>query len=502
MSANGENSCQVGHSRSGVFHRDDIDDANSIYNSSNMGKMGESGMPQADGKNLSQESIRFCLFPLSLTGRAIKWLVEHNNNSIKSWEELVMAFHERFFPPSRMMKQRDDIHNFKQKEGEPIHESWIRFKRCLRKCPTHGLPGELLLQYFYRSLESVNKGIADQLVLGGIMLQSFEVASFLLDGMTKVNQAWYTKDDQVSPLCFWLTQEQIKKERERDENIKKMLSQMEILQEHMNGTRGVFRVEEGSSSGYSRPGENQGWNSRRYEKGFHPRYQPLGGNKGWNYYSGKEPMRCWQDGDERDDQEEDHTHLSESPKSKGSAVVLGKVNSHVDAINMLEGKLSLLSAQLTSKTLMDYSERELAVVTRSGKVEIGNVMEDEDPQKHEEGQGVEEQDLPIRQNLTKEPQEKAEQKVQAPKIIHPLPKIPPPFPQRLKKKNENAKFKKFLSVFKSLSINLPLVEALLGMSGYAKLRKELVTKKRSLDYETIEVPHSCSAIMTNDSITK
>jgi len=105
------------------------------------------------------------------------------------------------------------------------------------------------------------------------MLQSFKEASFLLDGMTKVNQTWYTKVDQVSPLCFILMQEQLDKEKERDENIKKMLSQMELLQEHMKGTHGVFRVEEGSSFGYSRLGENQGWNSKRYEEGFHPRYQ-------------------------------------------------------------------------------------------------------------------------------------------------------------------------------------------------------------------------------------
>ncbi|XP_049346837.1 uncharacterized protein LOC125811400 [Solanum verrucosum] len=40
------------------------------------------------------------------------------------------------------------------------------------------------------------------------------------------------------------------------------------------------------------------------------------------------------------------------------------------------------------------------------------------------------------------------------------------------------------------------------MSGYAKFMNKLVTKKRSLDYETIELPHSCSAIMTSDSIPK
>ncbi|XP_049410637.1 uncharacterized protein LOC125873832 [Solanum stenotomum] len=70
------------------------------------------------------------------------------------------------------------------------------------------------------------------------------------------------------------------------------------------------------------------------------------------------------------------------------------------------------------------------------------------------------------------------------------------------KKNEDEKFKKFVSMFKTLSINLPLVEALLEMLGYAKFMKELVTKKRSMDFETIKVSHNCSAIMTSEMIIK
>ncbi|XP_075112494.1 uncharacterized protein LOC107767746 [Nicotiana tabacum] len=48
---------------------------------------------------------------------------------------------------------------------------------------------------------------------------------------------------------------------------------------------------------------------------------------------------------------------------------------------------------------------------------------------------------------------------------------------------------------KSLSINVPLVEALEQMSGYAKFMKNLVTKKRSMDYETIKMTHQVSAIV-------
>ncbi|KAH0665583.1 hypothetical protein KY285_026789 [Solanum tuberosum] len=211
-----------------------------------------------------------------------------------------------------------------------------------------------------------------------------------------------------------------------------MLSQMEVIHEHMKGTYGVFRVEEGSPSGYLRPGENQGWNSKRiewgsssshlrlrenqgwnstrYEEDFHPCYQQRGINQGGNHYRSEEARRYSHDWVEQDNHREDCTQLSESSRSKRSAsspwvndllssildkvegsddLLIGmrddfsslnnKVNSHADSIKTLEGQLSLLSAKLTSRTLMEDNERGVDVVTHSGKMTKGNVMEDEDP---------------------------------------------------------------------------------------------------------------------------
>ncbi|XP_049368011.1 uncharacterized protein LOC125832868 [Solanum verrucosum] len=73
-------------------------------------------------------------------------------------------------------------------------------------------------------------------------------------------------------------------------------------------------------------------------------------------------------------------------------------------------------------------------------------MKNEDAQKHEEGEGMEEQELLIHKNIAKEPQKEVEQHVQIPKVMQPLPKIPPPFAQCLKKKNEDEKFKKFFAI--------------------------------------------------------
>uniref|UniRef100_M1DCC9 mRNA expressed from retrotransposon-like gene n=1 Tax=Solanum tuberosum TaxID=4113 RepID=M1DCC9_SOLTU len=152
------------------------------------------------------------------------------------------------------------------------------------------------------------------------------------------------------------------------------------------------------------------------------------------------------------------------------------------------------------RTLVEDGDRDLVVVTRSGKVVVGDMEGNDEAQAHEEDKGIEEEEILIQQSIAKESQKDLEKINTISKRVQPLPKIPPPFTQRLKKKNEDEGFKKFLSMFKTLSINLLLLEALFEMLGYAKFMKELVTKNRSLDFETIEVSHSSSTIMPNEMI--
>ena len=64
-----------------------------------------------------------------------------------------------------------------------------------------------------------------------------------------------------------------------------------------------------------------------------------------------------------------------------------------------------------------------------------------------------------------------------PKMVTPMPRPPPPFPQRLVKKVEDGIYRRFITMLKQLSIYVPLVEALEQMPSYAKFMKDLVTKK-------------------------
>ncbi|XP_070041588.1 uncharacterized protein [Nicotiana tomentosiformis] len=82
-----------------------------------------------------------------------------------------------------------------------------------------------------------------------------------------------------------------------------------------------------------------------------------------------------------------------------------------------------------------------------------------------------------------------------PKAKAPMPRPPPSYPQRLAKQNGENQFKTFIDMMKSLSINVTFVEALEQMSGYAKFTNDLVTKKPSMNYETIKLTHQVSIIV-------
>lgn len=110
-------------------------------------------------------------------------------------------------------------------------------------------------------------------------------------------------------LFLRMKKKQLDKEKDGVENIKRMLSQMEILQEHMKGKYALYHLEEDSSSAWLQSGENQGWNNRNNEKSFHPHHQQQGN---------KYPRKYDQDWVEYNVHEEYHTNASESPRSKKS----------------------------------------------------------------------------------------------------------------------------------------------------------------------------------------
>ncbi|XP_057734327.1 uncharacterized protein LOC130949693 [Arachis stenosperma] len=158
------------------------------------------------------------------------------------------------------------------------------------------------------------------------------------------------------------------------------------------------------------------------------------------------------------------------------------------AIKKLETQIGYLFKQLSNHNFCNNNksskEEECQAITlRSGKElkELSQKPQEEDStEKGEEQDGV--------QTPTSSPQkEKGMPKLNISRA---------PYPQQLKKKEDDNQFVRFLEIFKKLQINIPFAEAIEQMPLYAKFLKELMTKKRSWkNNETVILTEECSAII-------
>ncbi|XP_070017300.1 uncharacterized protein [Nicotiana sylvestris] len=108
----------------------------------------------------------------------------------------------------------------------------------------------------------------------------------------------------------------------------------------------------------------------------------------------------------------------------------------------------------------------MAITTRSGKVlqgegeQVVGVEESEQEVEVEEPSVVEVEKVPEELKVQEENREEVKEKVkETPKTLPPIPRPPPPFPQRLARKVDDSKIERFYDILKQLSVNIPFVEA-------------------------------------------
>ncbi|XP_065636347.1 uncharacterized protein LOC136070386 [Quercus suber] len=190
------------------------------------------------------------------------------------------------------------------------------------------------------------------------------------------------------------------------------------------------------------------------------------------------------------------------------------IQNHSASIHNLEVQIGQLSSMLTertagtlpSNTVTNPKEHVKAISLRSGRTyeepKVTNAKQDK-PVDNEESKmkEVESEMKEMEQaEKTKENERASKYKksrevtfeTYSPSIYDP----PIPFPQRLRKNNVDDQFSKFLSIFKQLHINIPLIEALEQMPKYAKFLKDIISKKRKLEeHETVMLTEESSAIL-------
>ncbi|XP_070015438.1 uncharacterized protein [Nicotiana sylvestris] len=202
------------------------------------------------------------------------------------------------------------------------------------------------------------------------------------------------------------------------------------------------------------------------------------------------------------------------------------VGSHTASIQRLEMQMRDLSKEQNSKqkgTLpsdtianpkgsgSSPTSHCMAITTRNGKILQGEneqVVEVEDSEQEVEAQV----EVPIVVEVEKVLEEVKIQEVnweevkeevkEIAKTLAPIPRPPPPFPQRLARKVDDNKLKKFYDILKQLSVNIPFVEAFQEMPNFAKYLKDLITKNKTTKNEVVNATHWVSSIIATTTVQK
>ena len=96
---------------------------------------------------MTHETLKWKLFPFSLSGEAKQWYIRVVGCVNGSWIELRDIFCSAFFLLSRICAQNDK---------ESIGVAWARFTLLEKSGPNLSLPEHLLLQHFYAGSSSVS----------------------------------------------------------------------------------------------------------------------------------------------------------------------------------------------------------------------------------------------------------------------------------------------------------------------------------------------------------
>ncbi|XP_070015443.1 uncharacterized protein [Nicotiana sylvestris] len=151
----------------------------------------------------------------------------------------------------------------------------------------------------------------------------------------------------------------------------------------------------------------------------------------------------------------------------------------------------------------------MAITTQSGKLlqggseQVVEVEEFEHEVEVEEPSVVEIEKVLEELKVQQENREEIKEKVkETPKTLPLIPRPPPPFPQRLARKFDDSKLEKFYDILKQLLVNIPFVEAIQEMPGFAKYLKDLITKKRTTKNEVVNVTHRVSSIIAKSTVHK
>ncbi len=113
----------------------------------------------------SEEKIRHYyilkMFPFSLKNDAKTWFTSLAPGCVRSPQDMVYYFSEKYFPTHKKQAALLEIYNFAQVEEESLPQAWRMLVQLLNALPDHPLEKNEILDIFYNGLTDASKDHLD-----------------------------------------------------------------------------------------------------------------------------------------------------------------------------------------------------------------------------------------------------------------------------------------------------------------------------------------------------
>ena len=138
---------------------------------------------------MSQNTLRWKLFPFSLTGEAKFWYNRTARRLGGDWIQLKDEFCLFFYPISKVIAHRNQLITFEQGD-ESLGVAWARFMHLIESGPPHQIPEEILIQYFIYGLKPESAHFLNVSFEGSVMYKTVAEVRTLLKKV--LNSTEYT----------------------------------------------------------------------------------------------------------------------------------------------------------------------------------------------------------------------------------------------------------------------------------------------------------------------
>ncbi|KAL4340439.1 hypothetical protein GQ457_08G034750 [Hibiscus cannabinus] len=463
-------------------------------------------------QGVHEDVLKLKLFPYSLRDRARMWLNSASPGSLQSWADLCQSFLLRYNPPNMNARFRNEITSFHQADDESMYEAWDRYKKLFQKFHMHGFNDWMQVEIFYQGVNTPTRMMLDAAENGTILDKSAEEAFEILDRLAN-NDYQYPSNrrelvrqsteimahDQTNAMAAQLTEltsivKTLQKSKETYE-VKVAKSFCDLcynnhdFSECPQNSECMFYVGDHNwnNNPYSikynlegRQHPNFSWNNQR-----NPNYT-IRQNAEASRFQQNIPQQKPSSTNSLEYSLNDFIHKTESYMVETSKF-MGRTDSF---INMTEIRMQSREATLKSlETQVGQFAQMLSARPQDTYIET---VPSKEEQVNKDEVLV---DATASPNVVASPAKSTKfNKVCKSEEI----RLPPPFPQRLRKQKNEYQFKKYLDILKQVHINLPLVEAIEQMPNFTKFLKDIVCKrKRVNEFETVALTEKCVAILEN-----